>query len=288
MMRSPDTDGFALVWVLGCLIVVAVAITPFTIFARTQLKIAANVEQAFRYDLLADGLATLALIQNRKTAATLGVPASHETWCRLDDHLVHVHLQDHAGLIDLNRSSLPLIAAGVRSMGFDDRQSLDIAAKIVRYRRPAPGEAPSAQVKRAPYEAVIELKEIDELSNLATDLLTSRFSVYSDQSRVSLALAPHGLEKAIGESVIDDNSVEQGGGLSTGILTVTIALSSMDGAFLGFSEKTVSTGENRLRLLERRARPDRNAMPPPADTSHLSACGAILGISTLDELGFRT
>jgi hypothetical protein len=176
-----------------------------------------------------------------------------------------------------------LIAAGLRSLGFDDRQSLDIAAKIEKYRRPAPGEQASAEIKRAPYEAVVEMKEIEELSTMAVDLLNSRFSVYSDQSRVSLALAPQALQEVLRETIVDDDNVELTGSLSTGTLTVDVALSSVEGALLGFSGKTVSTGKIGWRLLERRARPDRGAATPPSDVSQLSACNTMLGISTIDK-----
>jgi hypothetical protein len=283
--RNPGEQGFVLVWVLGSIMLLASILTPFAIFARIHFMLAATVEESFRFDLLADGFSTLALATLSGRGES-GYPLLNgdQQACSIDGYTVLVSLQDHSGLIDLNGAPPELLALGFRAAGADTQDAVGLAQTALAFRQVSSRSdrtAPAAvNLKHAPFEAVVELREFPRLREIPTRTLQDIFTVHARQGTVSRPLARPALHGTLvnhhGGEQLDSDAL-----FLSGTITARVEIWSSDGKLLGFSERVVSLNfeSGRVAELERRGRgtyTDRlNAR------TNLSQCGTLLGISTL-------
>jgi hypothetical protein len=283
--RNPGEQGFVLVWVLGSIMLLASILTPFAIFARIHFMLAANVEESFRFDLLADGFSALALATLSGRGES-GYPLLNgdQQACSIDGYTVLVSLQDHSGLIDLNGAPPELLALGFQAVGVEAQDAGGLAQTALAYRqvrsRSERTETTAVNLKHAPFEAVVELREFPRLREIPTRGLLDIFTVHARQGTVSRPLAQPALHGTLvnhreGEQ-LDSDAL-----FLSGTITARVEIWSSDGKLLGFSERVVSLdfASGRVAELERRGRGTHT--DGPNARTNLSQCGTLLGISTL-------
>lgn len=278
-----DKQGFVLVWVLGSILVLASILAPFAVFARLHVLTTANIEESYRYDLLADGLSTVALANTQNTATTANQLNGRRASCKLDNYMIAITLQDHSGLIDLNGAPEALLGSGFQALGFDINQAGALAQAVLRYRdRSLRSNTPVEEdfpQKFAPFEAVVELKEFPSLNALDTGLLIDLFTVHARQGTVSRPLTPaplHGVLVASADGETEDSERT----FLSGTLTARVEIWSSQERLLGYSEKVVSMDpeSDKISVFERRQRRMYHAKP---DKLARVSCRSLLGIDSL-------
>lgn len=278
-----EKQGFVLVWVLGSILVLASILAPFAVFARLHFLTTANSEESYRYDLLADGLSTLALANTQNNATVADRLNGRRTSCKLDNYLIAITLQDHSGLIDLNGAPEALLAAGFQALDFDINQAGALAQAVLRYRdRSLRSNTPVEEdfpQKFALFEAVVELKEFPSLNALDTGSLLDVFTVYARQGTVSRPLTPTPLHRVLVAGAGGETEDSERTFLS-GTLTARVEIWSLQERLLGYSEKVVSMNpeSGKISVFERRQRRMHYAK---SDKSVGASCKSLLGIDSL-------
>lgn len=200
-----NDEGFALVAVLGFLLIAASIITPFAVTARTDHLIAASLRHRTQLDSWSEAIATTLSLYLAAGTEEVRLPTnSSPVSCTIGDFEVGITYRDQAGLVDLNAASKDLMALGFLTLGFDERLSAALAEAVVLYRtygaQPI-GEAADIKVagglKNAPLESVIELHDFEPLRDVETADLHRTFSVHSRRETVSLAHAPADLRQRL-------------------------------------------------------------------------------------------
>ncbi|MEO1702968.1 MAG: hypothetical protein AAFR71_13050 [Pseudomonadota bacterium] len=187
--KSSGDAAFALVTVLLFLLIVTAVITPLVLAARTEFTIDSRNHLSVRQEILARGLAQVIA---RRIALRVSEPLApltmdstvFETQC--GPYQIMVVAQDQAGLVDLNVSAEPLVAAGVEAMGLPVTQARNLAEAIVSFRTPSsgPGSAPGEALatfgmKHGPYEGIEEIYELDGISGIAFERLLMTVTIHN-------------------------------------------------------------------------------------------------------------
>ncbi|MCR4265789.1 hypothetical protein [Nitratireductor sp. ZSWI3] len=195
---DPHREGFALVAVMGFLLVAAAFITPFAITARTQHLITLNLDQQLRLDGWAEAIGQIVAQSIARSPDDLRIPSdSTPVLCEIGEYKVQVRRQDQKGLIDLNAAGSDLISLGFQSLGFEKQLSLLLAQAVILHRSyeipsaEAAAKLPvSAGMKHASLESVAELYDLDALNETEIADLHLVFTVHSKRGEVSGPDAP--------------------------------------------------------------------------------------------------
>lgn len=181
--------GFALVTVLLFLLIVTTVITPLVLAARTEFVVDSRGHLSARQEILARGLAQviarrIALRETISLSPFTVDSTAFVTGCGPYD-IVAV-AQDQAGLVDLNVSAEPLLAAGMEAIGLPLSQAHNLAEAIISFRtlNPGPGRTPGEDLatlglKYAPYEGIEELYELVGMSGVAYERLLMTVTVHN-------------------------------------------------------------------------------------------------------------
>ncbi|HLP66344.1 MAG TPA: hypothetical protein VK181_02370 [Rhizobium sp.] len=198
---GPDA-GFALVGVLLFSLLAAAILTPLVIHSIEYRRTAVIRQSATSDRLLAGGLATLVSSLAREQQLPLGEAS---TWweCAVGGKRVLIHLQDTAGLVDLNSAEDPLLVAGFLALGHARETSDGEMTKVVT-RRGAIGIAPeptrgetAGEAGSGQFVSVAELQELLGLSSSEQRLAEDIFTVRNKTGAVSKRALPPALATSI-------------------------------------------------------------------------------------------
>ena len=186
-------EGFALIVVIGFLLVVTAIILPFTLAARTAIDAGAADLVAVRSRMAAEGLALAVATDLADGAAEDRAAFPRGGTCRAGDVRVQLRVEDQRGLVDLNAASETLIEGGLRAVGLGGADAARHARAIAAYRiapdadRPLPAATVAlmrAGPKGAPFEAVEELYDFPALAGVPQGTLLATFTVHSRRTRL--------------------------------------------------------------------------------------------------------
>lgn len=190
-------DGFALLAVLGFLLILSAVLIPFASSARIRALTAGNHYDEVR---IGNGLSAinalvavnLAVEQSSGPRARNGL-SSTQFHCSLGRGIVDIKIQQHSGLIDLNVANVELLQLGLAAAGLDTGMALQVAQTIGQYRRldgdrsavVSPALIGSEGLKYAPFEDVAELYDFPPLRSVPLNQLMQIFTVHSRSAVVS-------------------------------------------------------------------------------------------------------
>jgi hypothetical protein len=192
-------QGFALLAVLGFLLLFSLVLGAFAAAARLDLLTAQNSYARTRLASAAEALDAylawrLGTDKAFKADADRGQYGLQQ--CRMAPVSFAISLVPHAGLINLNAADKPLLISGLKQTGLDDAEADAAAEEVLQYRSPQKDPAdpgPESGLKHAPFEDLVELHELRHLQTIPLRLLSRLFSVVDGMSvlpPVSQALPP--------------------------------------------------------------------------------------------------
>lgn len=210
-MTGPERDsgqnGFALFVVLMFLVLAASIATPFFATARDYAFILRNGVQESRSQPVADGILALSAQRYFELAAAQKRLPMQVT-CALGENgqSLLVSFQNHAGLIDLNAATAPLLKLGFRALGADTAAAAQLAALAESYRAADPannraddaGTAVVGGLKKAPFESTAELLDFRLPAGATADMLGNVFTVHTRIDALDERFASRPLRKALG------------------------------------------------------------------------------------------
>ncbi|MGK6317749.1 hypothetical protein [Neorhizobium sp. DT-125] len=188
--ESRGEGGFALLAVLGFMLLFAMFLMPFAASSRVKA-----LTSSYEYDQTRLGYAAEAI--DGYVAWRLG----HDShWklraeegeflslhCMIGDAVITISIVPHARLINLNTAEEPLLRAGFEEIGLTGQEAENIANKVMRFRSLRmidDGEAAgvNAGLKHAPFEDISELHDFDALRGFSLTKLGRTFSVHSGRA----------------------------------------------------------------------------------------------------------
>ncbi|NTF83714.1 hypothetical protein [Rhizobium rhizogenes] len=199
-MNGADSNhpqsGFALVAVLGLVLVASAILVPFSISARLRALTAENALRSFRYSRIEKTLSlhVAGQLATRRKHGDIDIPqADGMSRCDLGEYSITLGVQDHAGLIDLNKAGIPLLNIGFQALGFSEENASTLALATDNYRRPdrqAERELPAELVgetgyKHAAFEDVIELQDLVALQLVSPAAIANVFTVQTGSRTLS-------------------------------------------------------------------------------------------------------
>ena len=275
-----NDEGFVLLWVIATVLVLSGLLFPAAAYVRMELSIAANQEELFRNDMLAQGLTNV--IGHGILSGRLGSVSPIDQACVLDELVVRAIVQNHAGLVDLNKANETLLETSFSALDIEPGKASQLAREALTFRNPVylGEEVAQGRFKHAPFEDVAEILELPSMPPRSIEDLDQTFTVYSQRGYPSAKLAaPHLRTVFERNSPSNDasNTVQ-----AIDIWTVEIQLWSTDGRLIGFDNKVVSLTEGKIRVLQKRRRGADVVFP---NLSLSNSCGGLFGFSSLREHG---
>lgn len=259
ILQSPTIEreaqsGFALVAVLGLVLIVSAILLPFTTSARLRLLTAENALNTYRYEQIGEVAAVEAArtLTGQSDAGLFGHPKPRPyADCKVGEYTLSLQVQDHRGLIDLNAASLELLGVGFQALGLSTEKAKLLARAVDLYRRldqqPALELAsligPSGY-KHAAFEDVAELKDFVDLKQVSLLAITGVFTVYNYSGSLVVNLAPSSLKTIIKSQ---QKSAVPSVSLDARARALTVALSiHRRASFVALTGATVQLTGNRV------------------------------------------
>lgn len=192
--RQGDSDdsGFALLAVLGFILLFAMFLAPFA--ASSRLK---ALTVGHEYNQARLGTAVQAI--NGYIAWRIGADPRwrgavdggdlFSSECAIKDVSMKIAIIPHASLINLNTAEQPLLVTGFKGIGLSGLDAQDTAQKVMRFRSPATGNGDDRGIdagpKHAPFEDISELHDFEALRGIALGDLGRVFSVREGRAILS-------------------------------------------------------------------------------------------------------
>ncbi|MCJ9753650.1 hypothetical protein MOV61_23295 [Neorhizobium sp. BETTINA12A] len=182
--KGPNDGGFALLAVLGFILLFAMVLAPFAASSRLKaLTVGHEYNQA--------RLGNTAQAINDYIAWRIGADPRWrggvdgarllESGCVINGISVRIAIVPHARLINLNTAEEPLLAAGFKGVGLAGIEAEDTARRVMRFRSPGTGDSGEGGIdagpKHAPFEDISELHDLMALRGFALTDLGRVFSV---------------------------------------------------------------------------------------------------------------
>ncbi len=198
--------GFALVMVLGFLLLLAAFLAPFASSARTRMLTTQNMfeetQARLALEAIQQDVATRYADTLRSGRRGAKFNLDEPSTCTAGAVSVAVKIQEHSGLIDLNAASADLLALGLQSLGLPDFSAQELARKVELYRSmdasaragSDSGDDIANGYKHAAFEDVRELYDFEALNAFAPAMLMRTFTVYSRSGTISAATMSRNLE----------------------------------------------------------------------------------------------
>lgn len=188
MRGAGDEDGFALVAVLGFLMLLAVFLTPFAGAARLNMLLTNNEIQTVRANDAAMAVNRF-LIWRLSTDRLWRLNADRGDLdlvsCRSGMSQIIVSIIPHAGLINLNTAEPELLSKTLANLGVASNVSSGLVENIIEFRSPR-GEVSGGNVmsgfKHGPFEHLSELYDFPEMRSVEMAALVRHFSLWSGRS----------------------------------------------------------------------------------------------------------
>lgn len=204
----PDTgteEGFALLAVLGFLLLLSAVLLPFASSARIRALTAGNRYDDVRFD---DAAAAVNAIVATRLAANSGQASSLDTLqsrCKVGRALLDIRVQPHSGLIDLNVADDKLLTFGLTAAGLSENAAMELASVITQYRRLDADRSVDVVasligaegMKYGPFEDITELFDFIPLRAVPLQTLADIFTVNTKSAAVSEATSSPRLKEAL-------------------------------------------------------------------------------------------
>ncbi|MGJ0395285.1 MAG: general secretion pathway protein GspK [Methylocystis sp.] len=205
--------GFALLAVIWGVGIISLLVVSFMKTGRLRLQTAHNIASATQANYIADGvinLATVTLIARRNANAALPqnapIYAGAPRYCVFDGAAIAVAVEDEGGKVDLNAAPPELLEMTLVGLGVEARAAKSVVQSIVAFRTPPvvlgqpepspPSDRPFGP-KRAPFETVLELDQVEGVTPpLFRDLLPLA-TTYSRSAGVDARASPPALFAAL-------------------------------------------------------------------------------------------
>jgi len=180
--------GFALFIVLSFFVVVAIVITPFVIAARTQVLLTRNELEETRTKIFLQGISKIAVHRYLEREKQHDKEPLKSVRCIFGKDTLVLSFQEVSGLIDLNTANAQLLSLGFLALGSDQEIATKLAVSVTAYRsqrrvsntlKEIDGFSFEMGKKMLPYEAVVEVQEIQFLKKYELSKLEAIFTVYS-------------------------------------------------------------------------------------------------------------
>lgn len=196
-----EEEGFALLAVLGFMLLLAMFLMPFAASSRVRALTAsydfehARIEHTAR--AINDYLAWRLSGDARWQESVEGGNVTSST-CAIRSARVAVSIIPHSRLINLNTAEEPLLKSGLHDLGIDDYQTDEITGQILRFRSPTgdAGEADPEGVeegyKHAPFEHLAELHDFEQLQTISMEDAGTVFSVQSGRAILTREMSDFG------------------------------------------------------------------------------------------------
>lgn len=202
-------DGFALLAVLGFLMLVSSLLIMFTTSTRVKL-LTSNT----RYNEARLGYAAEAInaVIARKIAADVAAAHGHSAWvsgvsvrCSIGRAELYTRVQPHSGLIDLNTASQDLLQVGFAALQFDAADASSLARAVTQYRLAGSLSDPADQaavpieagLKHGSFEDVSELNDFAAMRRLSLGDLAGAFTVHGKRSTLDMRAAPAAITNVV-------------------------------------------------------------------------------------------
>jgi len=194
--QSRGEGGFALLAVLGFMLLFAMVLMPFAAASRVKA-----LSTSYEYDRTRLGYTAEAL--NGYLAWRLGDDARWRQQaeqgeflsldCLIDHAAARISIVPHARLINLNTAEEPLLREGFQNAGLSGHDAQTIASLVMQFRSPrvTDGETATgvaAGLKHAPFEDLSELHDFDRLLDISVIELGRVFSVNSGRAILSKSI----------------------------------------------------------------------------------------------------
>ncbi|EUB98371.1 hypothetical protein PMI07_004652 [Rhizobium sp. CF080] len=190
--KDSGDSGFALLAVLGFILLFAMFLAPFA--ASSRLK-ALTVGHEYNQARLGNAVQAInsylawrigADPRWRNVVDGGGLLASE---CAINDISMKIAIVPHASLINLNTAEEPLLVAGFNGIGLVGIKAQDTAQKVMHFRSPGTGNGDDAGIdagpKHAPFEDISELHDFEALRGIALSDLGRVFSVREGRAILS-------------------------------------------------------------------------------------------------------
>ncbi|MBM3564362.1 MAG: general secretion pathway protein GspK [Alphaproteobacteria bacterium] len=205
--------GFALLAVIWGVGIISLLVVSFMKTGRLRLQTAHNIASAMQANYIADGvvnLTTLTLIAQRNANAALpqnaSIYAGAPRYCVFEGAAIAVAVEDESGKVDLNTAPPELLEMTLVGLGVEARAAKSVVQSILAFRMPPavlgqpetspPSDKPFGP-KRAPFETVLELDQVEGVSPpLFRDLLPVA-TTYSHNAGVDARASPPALFAAL-------------------------------------------------------------------------------------------
>jgi general secretion pathway protein K len=241
--RNRAERGFALLIVLGTLVLLALLVTQLTAAGRIEARIAANLRGGAAAESAADG-AVYATLFNLLAGGAQGLLAGGMMLRQaIPNGIVEIRVQNEAGKVNPNAASPTLLAALLRAVGADPAPAAAIAAAMTEWRTPGLGGQDAAAVANQYREAGLDyappgapfqsLGEIGLVRGMTAELLARlrpHLTLYSEHG-ILAAVADPVVRRAVQEAIAAvPGSVESMPAAGTSAVEITAAVQRSDGA----------------------------------------------------------
>ncbi|WP_105435900.1 hypothetical protein [Neorhizobium tomejilense] len=190
--QKNSAEGFALLAVLGFILLFAMVLAPFAASSRLkaltvgheygQVRLV-NTAQAIN-DYIAWRIGADSRWRGEVDSARL-----LEAGCAIDGTSVRIAIVPHARLINLNTAEEPLLVAGFKGLGLAGIEAQDTARRIIQFRSPGTADSGDSGIdagpKRAPFEDLSELHDLKVLRGFSLSDLARVFSVHEGRAILS-------------------------------------------------------------------------------------------------------
>ena len=284
-------DGFALLAVLGFLMVVSSLLIIFTTSSRVKL-LTSNT----RYSDARLGYAAEAInaIIARRIAADVAVAHGDGAWvsglsvrCRFGQTELYTQVQPHSGLIDLNTAGQDLLQVGFAALKFDAAEASSLARAVAEYRSVGSRSDPTDQaampteagLKHGPYEDVSELNDFAAMRRVSLGDLARVFTVYGKRSTLDMRAAPEAITNAMA-SASPDNALASQTGTSSDVFTIETTI--RDSGFSQYRGDIYGIGSAGAPFAKKLSILPSDGLVPPIAAPGSTNCDALLEPRVVD------
>jgi len=192
--RQEDSDdsGFALLAVLGFILLFAMFLAPFA--ASSRLK-ALTVGHEYNRARLGNAVEAIngyiawRLSADPRWRGAVDGGGLFSSECAIKDVSMKIAIIPHASLINLNTAEEPLLVSGLKGIGLIGIDAQDTAQKVMWFRSPGTSNGDDRGIvggpKHAPFEDISELHDFEALRGVALADLGHVFSVREGRAILS-------------------------------------------------------------------------------------------------------
>lgn len=179
-----DEDGFALLAVLGFMLLLAMILMPFAASSRIQALTSAYEYHRTRMNYAAEalnGYLSYRLASDDRWRSLADRNELSSAVCKTGRLILGVSVIPGAELVDLNTAEAELLVEGFRQVGLNADQSQRMAEAVAAFRSPAqPAVLPDENVangfKHGPFEDIAEMHDIVFLRSVSLNALSRVFT----------------------------------------------------------------------------------------------------------------